>query len=279
MPAKRILVATDFTEQSIAALQYAVYMANRLDGHIDLVHVAEKNKLRTKVEDKAEYKAKLENIYHQLDEIKRTSGATFRISVHVLFSELSFYEEIVDYGVDHAFDLCCVGVSSSAKHDLGDNTEQLVKKADFPIFTCREVKDPLQFRNLLLPIDLTAHTTEKVERMLNFAREFDATIHLLGVSEYLEELINNASLLKEKLESAAKQIRNAGLKCTTEMIKNDFVNHSVLEYAGEIDADLLVIMGKSENVIMELLRGGSRVNKVVSQAKIPVLSFRPQDEI
>ncbi|MBC8045475.1 MAG: universal stress protein [Fimbriimonadaceae bacterium] len=277
MNGKRILAATDFTEQSLAALEYAVYIANRLNARIDLVYVAEKKIVREKVEDKIAYKSKLENIYQQLEQVKIKSGAAFRISDHVIFSDKSFYEEIIDYGTEHAFDLCCLGVSSSAKHTLGDNTEQLVKTADFPILTCREVKRPIQFKNLLLPIDLTIYTNEKVDRIIQFAKQFDAVIHLLAVSEFFEELINNASVLNEKMEHAAQQIRNEGLKCVTEIIKNDYVNNSILEYAEEIDAELLVIMSKQENRILELFLG-SRVNKVIGQSKIPVLSFRPEED-
>lgn len=274
----RVLVATDFTTQSIAALRYATYVANRLNTRIDLVHVAEKKHLREQAENRTAYKSLLETIYENLEKIKMESGAAFRISEHVLLSERSFYEEIIDYGVEHAFDLCCLGVSSSMNHDLGDNTEQLVKQADFPIFTCREVKEPVQFKNLLLPIDLTGYTTEKIDRIIKFAKHFEATIHLLAVSEFLEELMKNVSVLSEKLNDAEKQIKAEGLKCTTEIIKNDFVNNSISEYAEEIDADLLVIMSKKENRISELLLG-SRVNKVISKSKIPVLSFRPLTEL
>lgn len=277
MEGRRILVATDFTDQSIAALHYATYIANKLNARIDLVHVAEKKMLRDAAEDKSAYKKLLEEIYRKLEKIKTESGAAFRISEHVLLSEVAFYEEIIEYGVEHAFDLCCLGVSSSLKQQLGDNTEHLVKKADFPILTCREVKEPVQFKNLLLPIDFTEYTSDKVERIINFAKLFDATVHLLAVSEFFEELMRNDSVLKERLDDAAIQMRSAGLKCTTEIIKNDFVNNSITDYAEEIDADLLVIMSKKENRIFELFLG-SRINKVIAQSKIPVLSFRPLTE-
>jgi nucleotide-binding universal stress UspA family protein len=277
MVGNRILAATDFKEASIAALSYAVYIANRANARIDLLHVVEKKTLRDKVEDKTVYKQKLEAIYKQLEDVKLNSGAAFRISEHVIISDESFYEEVVDFGVTHAFDLCCLGVSSSAKHALGDNTELLVKKADFPILTCRSVKIPRQFKNILLPIDLTSYTNEKVERIIQFAKTFDSTIHLLAVSEFLEEITRNASVLTERLQLAAEQVKGAGLKCTTEVIKNDFVDHAITGYADEIDADLLVIMSRQENRIVELLLG-SRVNKVIAQSKIPVLSFRPVDD-
>ncbi|MBC8172986.1 MAG: universal stress protein, partial [Chitinophagales bacterium] len=216
----------------------------------------------------------------QLEELKVKSGAAFRISEHVIITDENFYDVIIDYGVAHACDLCCLGVSSSIKHALGDNTEHLVKKADFPILSCRDVKRPVQFKNLLLPIDLSENTKEKVDRIIKFAIQFDATIHLLGVTEFFEELTRSTSAIDVNLDEAAQEIRGAGLKCTTEIIKHDYVSHSIIGYAEEIDADLLVIMSKQGNKInkiIELLLG-SRVNKVIAQSKIPVLSFRPEED-
>lgn len=273
----RILAATDFNEASLSAIKYAVFIANHTNAKIDLLHVIERRAIKDFKNDKAGYKAHLKSIHEKLEEVKISSGAAFRISDHVIITDEDFYSVIVDYGVEHALDLCCLGVSSSAKHSLGDNTEILVKKADFPILTTRTVKEPIQFKNLLLPIDISKYTNEKVERIINFASQFDSTIHLLGVSEFFEELTRNTSAIKEDLENAAKEIRKNGLQCTTEIIRTDYVENSISDYADEIEADLLVIMSKQENRIFELILG-SRVNKVIGQSKIPVLSFRPVEE-
>ena len=61
------------------------------------------------------------------------------------------------------------------------------------------------------------------------------------------------------------------------MIRHDMVSNSILLYADEIDADLLVIMSHAENKFNQLIFG-SRINKVISHSTIPVLSFRPEDE-
>ena len=116
-----------------------------------------------------------------------------------------------------------------------------------------------------------------MERIIRFAKGFDATIHLVAVSEFLEEFISSKTALEEKMEEAAETIRNHGLKCTTEMIRHDMVSNSILLYADEIDADLLVIMSHAENKFNQLIFG-SRINKVISHSTIPVLSFRPEDE-
>lgn len=279
---KRILVPTDFSAPSYAALQYAIYIANRTKSRIYLIHFADRSALKQEGGGTiAGYKAQLRACEERLSAVKNSSGAAFRIHAEVVTTTQSIADEISDYGLRIDATMACIGASGAdskkSDHSIGDNTEKVVKSVDFPVLTCREVKEPLAFRHFLLPIDLTKYTIEKVQRIMRFARSFDATIHLVAVSEYFEEILTSRTTLADKMEEAAEIIRKGGLKCTTEMIRHDMVNNSIQLYADEIDADLLVIMGHEENRINQLLFG-SRVNKVISHAKVPVLSFRPEEE-
>lgn len=274
---KRIFVPVDFSKASVAALQYAVYIANRTNSDIDLVHFAQRDALRDKIENLSEYKTKLRRLETRLRDLKNKSGAAFRIHDKVITTTESVSNLIEEYGSVHHVELACIGTygkdSKKSEFNLGTNTEKLVKVADFPVLSCRSVKLPIQFKNLLLPIDLTKYSGFKVERIIRFARSFESTIHLVAVSEFYEEIISSKADLAKKMEEAAELIRKNGLKCTTEMIRHDLVTNSVLMYAEEIDADLLVVVGHEESRFSQLFFG-SRINKVISHSKIPVLSFR-----
>lgn len=278
---KRIFVPTDFSKPSEAALQYAVFIANRTNSSIHLVHFADRDLLKEKVESGADYRKKIGKLEKKLEDMKTRSGAAFRISTKLVISDGHIADLIRAYGHEIHAEMACMGTFGSdsrpSRFKMGNNTEKLVRGVDFPVFTCRTKIEPLQFKHLLLPIDLTKYTKEKVERIIRFARNFDSTIHLVAVSEFFEEFISSRSSLEEKMEEAAAYIRKNGLKCTTEMIRTDTVSNSVLMYADEIHADLLVVMTHAENRINQLLFG-SRINKVISHAEIPVLSFRPSDE-
>lgn len=278
---KRILVPTDFSAPSYAALQYAIYIANRTNSRIYLIHFADRAELKEAGASIAGYKQLIRELDEKLDHVKNHSGAAFRIHAEVITTTHSIADEISDYGLKIHATLACIGTSGadskSGKHGIGDNTEKVVKSVDFPVLTCREVKEPIKFRNFLLPIDLTKYTQEKVERIIRFAKGFEGTIHLVAVSDFIEEFLSTKATLADKLEEAAETIRESGLRCTTEMIRHDMVSNSIQLYAEEIDADLLVIMGHAENKFNQLIFG-SRINRVISNSKIPVLSFRPEEE-
>lgn len=279
---KRIFVPVDFSKASVAALHYAVYIANRNNATIDLIHFATRDVLKEKIDSAKEYKSKLRKLETKLADLKNRSGAAFRIHEQVITIEDSISKHIEDFGTENHVELACIGTygsdSKKSAFNLGSNTEKLVKVADFPVLTCRDVKSPIQFKNFLLPIDLTKNTNFKVERIIRFAKSFESTIHLVAVSEFYEELMSSKSDLEKKMEDAAELIRKNGLKCTTEVIRHDMVSNSVLMYAEEIDADLLVVVGHEENRITQILFG-SRINKVISHSKIPVLSFRFSEDL
>ena len=93
---------------------------------------------------------------------------------------------------------------------------------------------------------------KKVDRIIRFAMRFNSTVYLLAVSEFMEEFSFSRKSLLEKLESAALHIRSQGIKCHTEIIR-DTVSRSVVEYASEIRADLLVVMSEPQSLVTELI--------------------------
>lgn len=273
-----VLVPTDFSDESFAALEYAVFYANRTDAQIRLLHIADKEQLRNKIETTAAYKERILEIQESLRNFKNRSGGSFRIQSDLLITKESVSDVILRYASTLPVELCCIGTSGKrsegSKSGLGANTEKLIKEAAFPILSCRNHPPIIHFKNILLPIDLTQHTNEKVERIILFARTFNSTIHLLAVSEFLEEFTFSRKELLERLEEAAGFIRGEGIKCYTEIIRYDYVSKSVTDYAEEIHADLLVVMAEQQALISEFIFG-SRTNRVVAQSPIPVMSFRP----
>ena len=275
--ARLILVPTDFSDASFAALEYAVYYANRTRGRILLIHYAQRRELRAGIRDPQAYRQRIRDKQNALRHFKNRSGGAFRIQTQFHITDRSPHDALLQHPDADDASLCCLGTGvgpTLQKYRLGANTLRLIGQAPFPILTCRAVRQPLQFRNLLLPIDLTAHTLDKVDRILQFASLFDSTIHLLAVSEFLEELTASRRRLLERLEEAAADIRQQGIHCTTEVIRHDQVSHSVLDYAQEIRADLLVVMAGQEDAVTSLVLG-SRTEKVLAHADIPVISFRP----
>jgi nucleotide-binding universal stress UspA family protein len=141
---QQILVPTDFSPPSQAALLYGVAMAKELKGSIHLLHVIEtvagaeplelQIDARKPIEDAIQAKA--------LKDLERLLSAEDRARLH---AELSLewgspFVEIVRYAKAHAIDLIVMGTHgrSGIRHlIIGSVAENVVRSAPCPVMTLR----------------------------------------------------------------------------------------------------------------------------------------------
>ncbi|MDX2001751.1 MAG: universal stress protein [Chitinophagales bacterium] len=147
--------------------------------------------------------------------------------------------------------------------------------ASCPVITVREdTNQEVRFKRLLLPLDTTKETKDKVVSAIKIAKVFKSEIFLLSVSTLLDEIRLSYDRLEKQLEEVASQIKAAKIPVVTKMLRNENITEAVLEYADEINADLLIIMTSEENQLVDMTMG-STARKVIEQSTKPVLSIRP----
>jgi nucleotide-binding universal stress UspA family protein len=135
---RRILVPTDFSETSAAALRYAIALARRFAARVDLLNVAD----YPGIADDAEYPIRIfetmQNAAH--DRLRRL--LTQR-EVEELQSDFAMRigdpaEEIVRYAHEHAVDLIVMGTHGREgvmRAVLGSVAETVVRRASCPVLT------------------------------------------------------------------------------------------------------------------------------------------------
>jgi nucleotide-binding universal stress UspA family protein len=167
------------------------------------------------------------------------------------------------------------GLTHLGRYFRGSHTARTVRLAPCSVISIKEKRNPVQFKNLLLPLDMSKETTQKVSRIIEWAKAFNSTIHLLSISLFLEGIRHDLKPLKVKLEEAADYIKSQGVKCTKEMVRHESISAAIIEYSEEIEADMIVIMTQEESKLNELFLG-SRAKRVIANSKIPVLSLKPR---
>jgi universal stress protein A len=147
----------------------------------------------------------------------------------------------------------------------------------------------IQIKRILVPTDLSEFSQHAVRYGCEFARRFDAELHLLTVvqdvvalipepgmafpapGEYMQELRDASS---EALSRIPGPDLAAGLSITREVrVGTPFVE--IVRHAREIDADLVVIGTHGRSGLAHVLLG-STAEKVVRKSPCPVLTVRPQ---
>lgn len=278
---KKILVPTDFSARAMGALHYAAAMAKHSDAEIVLLHVVEQYEHNTDLGQVIDLTETLRKaIQDKLIEIKNENMDLWGIKISVEVASGKIYKQIYRTLQNKDIDLVVMGTHGSSGIDsfekfiLGSNAYRIVRMAQCPVITVRHAREEVSFKKVVLPLDTTKETKDKVASAIKIARVFGATIHLVGVSSRFEELRLGAEKLQDQLEDVAWSIQDAGVPVVTEYLKSENVVKAINNYAKKIEADLIMIMTAEESAIAEFALGSS-ARKIITESHIPVMSIKP----
>ena len=138
------------------------------------------------------------------------------------------------------------------------------------------------YRHILIPTDGSKLAERGVAHGLALAKSLGATVSFIFVVEafsevsgrFLEAVATYAELRKEQaagvLEGAANAARTAGVSCETIQAESGQPHQAIIAAAKDNGCDLIVMSSHGRSGLSMLLIG-SVTNKVLTEAKTPVL--------
>lgn len=296
MKLKRILFPTDFSRCADQALVHAVYLAEKYQAALHLLHVvtlfedqpgvlsdelSETETLVKMLEDKAEI---------ELQNVANTHGSDDMEIVTNQKRAISAAPAILEYASKNGIDLIVMGTHGRRGIGhllLGSAAEEVVRLAECPVFTIREseeVKPIKLFEKILVPIDFSDHSKKALAYAKEIANSYDANLQLLHV---IEDTIHPAFSLSGKSsifelvpgieEDCRRRIDKLILDCkiqkenTEIIVKGGQAAHEIIKFAKDNSSDLVVIATHGLSGIEHLLLG-SVTEKVVRMAHCPVFT-------
>lgn len=279
----KILVPTDFSPLSLSALHYAAALSKRSNAEIILYHVIETYYQNSFLDEIINIDKLIEEaVNKKMQEIKSNNMDLWGIKITAKVGKGKIYKEITKFQNENDIDLIIMGTNGNVekdtkqKHVLGSNALRIVSGVKVPVITFREKLDEIRLKNIVLPLDITKETEQKVLSAMKLGKIFDSTLHLISISTYFDQLRFKNSYLKEQLEKIAARVEDAGIKVKTKMIRQENVANAVLEYSSQVDADLLMIMTQEEVKESDFYKLGSSARKIIGESKTPVFSIRPE---
>jgi len=144
----------------------------------------------------------------------------------------------------------------------------------------------LEFKKIIVPVDLDKNTTKLVEYALYIASQFDAEVLLLHTVEFVvmgEMALGNPTYddyntsrkeaAGKTLDKIVQEAAEKGKKCTSRVLMGDTVDE-ILACAKEEHCDL-IIMGSHGKRGLEKILLGSVAERVLKNAHCPVLIMNP----
>ena len=295
---KRILFPTDFSRCADQALEHAVFLAEKYDAEIHVLHAVtlfndqpevvndefdETEKMIKKLEDIAELQLNKVSDAHEDDDIKIIKVQTRGISAA---------PAILDYAAENSIDLIVMGTHGRrglGHFFLGSVAEEIVRVSECPVFTIREAETPTPPKSkekILIPVDFSEHSQNALVNAKEIAKSYEAKIHLLHI---IEETIHPAYSLsgkssifdivpniKEDCEKRLKKMisEKIGDEVKTEIhIVSGQAANEIINFAKNNSMDLIVIATHGLTGLEHLLLG-STTEKVVRMASCPVFTIK-----
>ncbi len=275
---ERILIPVDFSETASLAIKHGAFIAEYLKGEVILAHI-----IKTSVYlDMLIPMLKVENInsvttivQEKLEDLATQIRKDYGVKVSTLVSTGKVPSEIANIAKENKADLIVMGTQGySAVEELliGSNAYRVITRSNIPVMTIRKEADKFGYKNILLPIDSSPHSRQKVNATIHFASSFAAKVHILGVLGTDEK--NYESKMNVILHQIEELCKDKNVSCSS---KIEFVDHrakQTIAYGKTINADLIVTMTDQDAELSSVMQG-SYNHQLVSHSKIPVLSFPP----
>lgn len=255
-----ILIPIDFSKQSLIAIEQSYNLAKFTKSKIILMHASPNSNV--------DHQKDLEEM---VDKITKESG----LKAEFLNIKGDIYELIDKTAEELECALIVIGLDTQVRFRsfMGvTNVGKFIKQAPCPIITIRSVDNRNNCRNILIHIDLSAESREKVGTAVQFAKYYNATIKIISVFSPSDEKYENELL--PYLNQVKKFIKDRGVNCTNKSITSNNVAEAIVNYANNNDCDIIIQMNKKDLSIGEMFVGDLSL-KVVETSNIPVLSVNP----
>ena len=268
---KTIIVPLDFSDESLNGLNLALMLAKKTGANIQLIHVIGKNISANKelLETESQLvKIKFEDIIEKCNEKGNINcNLKYNIKEGQIFKEISGLAEEFE---DPITVLSTHGASGFEDLFIGGNAYKITSHSRNPVITVRRSKIPSNIDNIVLPLDITFQTREKVPYTVKLAEVFGSKIHLLTIR------LSNLKSIEKKLHQYADQVASYldshKILYTVEHLHGSNLTDLTIDYSQSVDADLISIMTEQEKSASNLLLGNF-AHQMINKAFIPVLSF------
>lgn len=276
-----IVVPVDFSPSSNNAMEYAIEMAKLFDNKIVLIYALNESKFAsffTGSDNKILLQEGIDNKLNQYKEHLLELWPSARVETKV--EEGKPYQVIEAITEDPKCDLVVMGTngSSGMERFMGSTTRRVMASSNAPVVAVKEKHENPSFDNIVMPIDLTKTSKQKVDWAIKLGKKFNSTIHVIMEVEKDE-------FLKNKVLANLNQIENVlaknGIKYVAKLLDDrkypEHIGKDTVQYAEEVKADLILIMTQQEmSSVSEIFIGNYAEQVVNSSQRTPVMSINPK---
>jgi len=281
----KILIPIDFQRQSLIALNQSYNLAHLLLAEIVLIYVHEQSGMFAGIFSNDQNNEMLSKIDEKLAELSGKASLESGLTITYRIEKGRIYSKILDVAKEINAQYIIMGTHSTGADEVDDrrvgaNTSRVIRSANCPVITLNAKHIYNGCRNILLPMDLSKETRQKVTIAIELAKFYGAGIKVVSAlwSKKDAAIVNR---IYQQGNQVVDFIASAGIACTFEVVESrggeKTLVPSVLNYAAEQkDIDLIIILTQQEIGIVEYFVG-SHAQEFIRLSDIPVMSIIPKE--
>lgn len=255
-----ILIPVDFSKQSLVAIKQTYNLAKFTHSKLILMHA----------DPSSDHDSQ-----NELEQLASNTRSESGLEVDIINLKGDVYELTDEKAEELGCGLIVVGLDTQVRFRSflgGTNVSKFIKKAPCPIITIRSADNRNDCKNILMPIDLSIESREKVGTVVQLAKYYGASVKVVSVFSPNDEKYENSLL--PYLNQVKKFIKDKGINCSNKSIPATNVAEAIIKYANDNECDLIVQMSKKDTSLGEMF--GPPVSlKIVEMSNVPVLSVPP----
>lgn len=275
---KTILSAIDFSDCSINALEHAITIAKVSKSNLLMLWVNNPNTTKTILSSDLSDDL-LEEVEHQFSSLITKYGPQLPDSkIDYIIREGKVYKEVVNQAKESDVWLIVAGTHGSSGFEelwIGSNANKIVTAAPCPVITIRAgIQIERHLERIVMPLDSTPETRQKVPFVCDLAAMFDAEVHIVAM--YTTSVEQVRGYVHSYAKQAATYFKKNNVKHQIIEMDADNISTSTIDYAKKIDANLIAIMTEQEKTTTNIWLG-PYAQQMVHHSPIPVLSIHPME--
>lgn len=300
----RILVLLDGSDLGDWGLPLAATLAHRSDAVLELVHVQEAYIVahnapgydhRLEYELRARTRDRLENTLKRVTEYLGRNAQLTLLEGRVA----STLETHIEHSGADLVVMATHGRGGLSRLWLGSVADHVARHSTVPVLLVRPQTtgvtwrgEPL-LRRIVIPLDGSELAEAVLDRAVTLAAPGETELALLrivvplvavprpdvmdGLPFAQVDLVRRQREAEAYMERVSGELRASGFATTTKVSANGHIARAILDYAEEIDAELIALSTHGHGAAARYLLG-SVADKILRAASMPVLMFRPTPE-
>jgi len=257
------IVPYDFSQTSEVALRYALFICQKVEVEICLLHLVSSSKDIATAQDK-------------LDKVRKAQTIPTGSSITTQVEEGNIFEDIGRIANKLRAQLVIMGTHGRrglSQKIFGSHSIKIVTSCNIPFLIIQKDVVFKEVKNLVVPIDLTKESLQIVNIAGGIAHVYNSTVHVLGPKQN-DELLTQK--MKTRISIIQKEYENRGVSAKIKLMEEGgSYSKKVLKYIKTNNMDMIAFAYHTESLLPQLNMFAQ--NLITNKDKLPCLVIHSKE--